>query len=158
MIEPLDIAAAHYIAERMREIDWREVSATAWHDSRAAFAAECLRWPGPKFVVRTGAEVPVVMGGLALHTPGVATAWAVGTDNWRRVAVEATRYARQAVEQLLADGVVHRVQALSAVFHEPSHRWLRLCGLRRESTVVAYGRNREDFYMYAITGPSDVRR
>ncbi len=150
MIEPLTIDQALFVARRMRDVDFAEVMATRWDDDPDRFAIEAFRLPGVAWTAMTAAGEPVAIGGVALHTPGVGTAWLVGTDAFPRMALSVTRHVRQVIDRLLA-GELNRIHAWSAAFHVEAHRWMERVGMRREATLRALGKDGEDFFMYAIT-------
>ena len=151
MITDLTWDRAAHVARNMRADDSREVLANSWDDSHQAFAAECMRLPGPKLAcVMDDTGEPVAMGGVAVHLPGVGQAWFVGTDKISPYGLEVTRACKQIVDGLMTEHDIHRVQAFSAAFHTKAHQWLRSIGFVEESTLPAYGRNREDFLIFSI--------
>lgn len=153
MIVKMNLGHALYVAAHMREVDWREVSATRWDDDREAFAMECYRLPGTHFTALNNQGEPVAMGGVALHTPKVGQAWLVGTDQFASMAIEITRFCRDSTNRLL-ETELNRINAYSAAFHVESHKWLEAAGLqKRETPLRQWGRNGEDFYLFeAIKG------
>lgn len=139
----------------MRRIDFAEVMGTRWSEEADDFARECIEVGGPAFTAFTPDGVPAVIGGVTLMSPGVGSAWCVGTEEWPSVAIEVTRVARKIVNELMRDGC-HRIQALSADFHTVSHRWLEVVGFQREATLVGAGKHGNDYYLYAKVS-DDVR-
>ncbi len=150
MIAPLTIDQALYVARRMREVDFAEVMATRWDDDPDRFAVDSFRLPGVAWAATTAVGEPAAIGGVALHTPGVGTAWLVTTEAFPQVALSVTRHVRQVVDRLLA-GELRRIHAWSAAFHVEAHRWMERVGMRREAVLRALGKDGEDFFMYAIT-------
>jgi len=149
MIETLTIDHARYIAHHMRQNDHREVMATLWSDDPEDFANDAVHYPGASYAIIKNGE-PVVMGGFAIHTPRVATMWMVGTDRFDEVRIEATRTAKKVIGELL-NGHTHRLQALSAGFHDDSHEWLKRLGFNQIQPVPAMGKHGEDFLMFSQT-------
>lgn len=150
MIETLRIDQAIYVARRMRDADFREVMATRWDDDHDRFAIDSFQLPGVAWAATDGEGLPVAIGGVAMHTPGVGTAWLVATDDFPRVALSVTRHVRRVVARLL-DGHLNRIHAFSAAFHADAHRWMSRIGMRPEATLKAFGKRGEDFVMYVIT-------
>ena len=120
-----------------------------WEDDADAFALDMFRLPGFAVAAIDALGKPVAIGGVAIHTPGVGTAWMVGTDDFRKVAVEVTRHTRSVFGRLLATEL-HRIHAWSAAFHVDAHRWLEAAGMVRGEPVRAMGKHGEDFYLYSI--------
>ena len=142
MITALTLADALYLARQMRDIDVREIMATRADDDADAFAHECAAIGG--WVYRDAAGVPVAMGGVLECWPGVGNAWMVATDDIARHGVGLSKLARRVV----SDGKYHRVQAMSAVFHDVSHAWLEALGFERGALVRQFGKNGEDFILF----------
>lgn len=148
MIRKLTLDDALFVSRHMREVDRLEVMATRWNDAAEQFAMDVYTCGGPAYTV-TRLGRPVVVLGCTFTQPGVGTAWMVGTEDMPRVAIEATRFARKALASLLANNV-HRIHAFSAGFHVEAHAWLRVLGFEIESRLERWGRNGEDFFMFAM--------
>lgn len=139
---------ALYVAQRMRENDAREVYATRWDETPWRFAVDCAGLPGVSWCALLDGE-PVVIGGVALHQPGIGQAWMVGTDKFSRVAVKLTRFSRDIIARMLRDDSgINRIQAFSAAFHEESHAWLKAVGLNAVAPLPKYGKDGEDFLIF----------
>jgi hypothetical protein len=167
-IAPLDGDAVAFVARNMRAKDRAEIFATRFDDDANRVAAEtmalsrfgCVAWSGP----RTCEPVAVA---CAISTwPGV---WSVGlyaTDRWPEVARATTRWIRSVLIPDLVAAGAHRAECRSLATHATAHRWLERLGASREAVLSAYGRNREDFLLYAWThstltrtlGDTDVLR
>lgn len=133
----------------MREDDRREVMATRWGDDPHDFAADCMRTPGPKLAALVDG-IPVAIGGVATHHPGVGQAWMVGTSDIGRAGIEIAHACRKSIAALFAEGGLHRIQAHSAAFHTRAHRWLKSIGLREESRLPGYGKGGEEFIVFSV--------
>ena len=134
----------------MRSDDLAEVMATRWNEDPFEFAAECMRAPGVRLVARHEG-VPVAVGGVATWQPGVGQAWMVGTEDVGLVGVEIAHACRKSIKALFETGTIHRIQAFSAATHKRAHRWLRAIGLHEESRLPMYGKNGEEFIIFAVT-------
>lgn len=142
---------ALHVALNMRADDLAEVMATRWSDDPFEFAADCMRLPGSRLVVRDDAGIPVCLGGAATWLPGVAQMWLVGTDDIGKQGVEVAHACQKVIEALFESGTVHRVQAFSAATHTRAHRWMESIGMHEESRMPKYGKNGEEFIIFAVT-------
>ena len=139
------------VSLKMRADDYAEVMATRWDDDPYSFAADCMRAPGVKLVARDDAGVPVAIGGVANWQPGVGQAWMVGAESIGKVGIEIAHACRTSIQALFDSGSIHRIQAFSAASHTRAHRWLRAIGLAEESRMPGYGKNGEEFIIFAVT-------
>ena len=145
MIVPLTWDDANLLAFTMRDDDVREIMALRRAEYRHEFAGECAALGG--WCCKDERGVPVAMGGVAEHWPGVGNAWMVATDDIGRHGVEISKAAKAVLEQ---HSHLHRIQAYSADFHAVSHRWLEAIGFRRGAVVPKLGKNGEDFIIFEI--------
>lgn len=150
MIANLTLEHALGVARNMRESDRREVMATQWEDDIERFALDCYLSKGVKWVAINKKGEPVVIGGVSINSPGVGTAWMVGTDRWLTVALEVSRFCKNSIQSILSSGDVHRIQAFSAKFHAESHRWLKIVGMNPGSSLSKWGKNGEDFILFEV--------
>ena len=151
MIASLNWTDAIYIVENMRRDDLEEVIATRWNDDAYGFAAECMNLPGVRLVAKTPDNIPVAMGGVATWNPGVGQAWMVGTESIGLIGTEIAHACRKSIKALFETGTIHRIQAFSAATHTQEHRWLKAIGLHEESRMAKYGKNGEEFIVFAVT-------
>ena len=93
---------------------------------------------------------PVVIGGVAINTPKVGTAWMVGTDKWLTVAHEVSRFCKKSIKTIFEGDDVHRIQAFSAIFHTDSHRWLKLVGMQPTNLLPMWGKDKDDFIIFEV--------
>lgn len=138
------------VAMNMREDDRAEVMATSWTDDLFDFAIECVRSPGVKLVVRNDAGVPVCVGGVANHQPGVGQAWLVGTPDIGKMGLQVVTAAKGLFAAVMDNGGVHRLQAFSAATHTRAHRWLELMGFNEESRMPKFGKAGEEFIVFSM--------
>ena len=131
MIVRMTIDHALYVSRRMRDVDYREVMAMRWDDDSDAFALDMYRMPGPAFAAINNRGYPAAIGGIALHTPKVGTAWMVGTEHFQTVALAVTRHTRSIFARLFNLDEVNRIHAWSAAFHTDAHKWLECFGMAR---------------------------
>jgi hypothetical protein len=160
-IRPLERDAVAFVARRMRARDRAEIFATRSDDDPDAVAAETVALARFGCVAWNGAEPAAVVCAFPLW-PGV---WSVGmyaTGRWPTVALTVTQWiAGTLIPDLVAAGA-HRAECRSLSTHTVAHRWLERLGAAREAVLTAYGRRREDFFLYVWTrktmGETDVLR
>ncbi len=139
-----------HVSMNMREDDRAEVMATSWTDDIFDFAVECVRSPGVKLVVKDHSGVPVCVGGVANHQPGVGQAWLVGTPDIGKMGLQVMTAAKGIFDAAMNAGGVHRIQAFSVATHTRAHRWLELMGFQEESRMQKFGKAGEEFIVFSI--------
>lgn len=147
--EPLCYGDAFALASTMRECDREEIFATHWPGEElqglvvgamaCAPFAYCFKYRG---------WPTVAVGAAPLH-PGVWRVWAFGTDYFRHVGFAVTKWIRRGMMPALLAAGAHRAEALSIDGHAEAHRWLEALGARREATLKGFGREGQDFHVYA---------
>jgi hypothetical protein len=153
-IAPLERDAVAFVAQHMRAEDRAEIFATRCDDDAGRVAAEtvalarfgCVAWMGAEH-----AREPVA---VACAIPVWAGVWSVGmyaTDRWPTVARATTRWIKGVLIPDLVAAGAHRAECRSLSTHVTAHRWLERLGASREAVLSAYGRDREDFFLYAWT-------
>lgn len=148
------------VARRMRERDWREISAVLGEFDRGDFGYAVYRsWQmrgRAGFVVSLDGEAVAVMTALS-ETPTSVQVAMYGSDKFKHVALAATRHVRRVVAPaLVADGVL-RAECRCWEEHHDARGWLRLCGAREEAVIAGYGKDGETFIQMAWR-PQDVYR
>lgn len=144
---PSDIAR---VALNMRDRDLAELSAMSYVNGRAE-AAEVLV---ERYTGRSGVEcaklngVPVAIGSMLWTRPGVVSLLFYATDAFPKVAVGLTRYIRNGPMRE-AKGRAHRIECFSLSSYTEMRQWVEGFGLRPEATLRQFGRNGEDFIVYA---------
>ena len=59
----------------------------------------------------------------------------------------------------IAGAGAHRAECMSLASLADNHRWLEMLGARREATLRGFGKNGEDFHLYAwLKEDADVRQ
>jgi hypothetical protein len=146
-----------HVAMNMREDDRAEVMATSWTDDVFDFAVECVRSPGVKLCVKDKDGIPVCVGGVANHQPGVGQAWLVGTEDIGKMGLYVATAAKGLFRSVMDHGGVHRIQAFSSATHHRAHEWLKLMGFSEESRMPNYGKAGEEFITFSmLKGASHV--
>ena len=153
-IEPGNLRDITYVAANMRERDREEVLATAALD--CASPAGWLSWAvsGPDWCWTAQIDgQPVGAFGIGQGTPlqpHIRTAWAFGTDRFKRVVPVISRFCRENWPEMLISVGVTRVEIRSLASHDIAARWLKSMGARQEALMTGYGVNSEDFVLWAL--------
>jgi hypothetical protein len=151
----VSFASVLEVAKNMRERDRVEFGAVApvGADDLPAWLAQRFGRRTELLCARTMDGEPVCIGGAIEVRPGSATLLFFGTDRFPEIALPMTRFIRRHYFPSLAAAGTHRIECVTLDSYHEMQRWLETLGLERESTVRAYGRNREDFAMYAWIAP-----
>lgn len=143
-----------YVAANLREADRREILASA--DLECASQAGWLSWlaSGPHWCWTAQIDgQPVGAFGIGMNNPllpHMRSAWAFGTDRFKRVVPAITRFARDEWPMMLESVGVWRVEIRSLGTHDIAQRWLEAIGARHEATLHGYGTGGEDFELWAL--------
>jgi hypothetical protein len=92
---------------------------------------------------------PVAVNGVVPVRPGVVIAGAFGTPRWRSIIKPMTRWSLDYVIPLLRRANYHRGEAYVLSENTDSRRWIELLGGEVEAVLKGFGRQREDFLLYA---------
>lgn len=82
-------------------------------------------------------------------TPWLWSAWAFGTKRMVRAVPAITRHIEQVLIRQAIEAGATRVEARSLIDHDIAHRWLAGLGATREGVCRTYGRNGEDYELWA---------
>lgn len=74
-------------------------------------------------------------------------AWAFGTERFRRCVPIITRHLTRI--RPIVERDCRRLQVITHTEHDIAHGWIEALGAKREGLLRSYGRNGEDFYVYA---------
>jgi hypothetical protein len=144
-----------YVAERMRDSDYREFSALSRTNSREELAADLVAAYGEHssgICAYEGGE-PVAAGAMVEGRPNVMTLMFFATDAFPQIALPLTRFITQNLfEKYRANGV-HRIECVSIEGYEQAHRWIKLLGLHHEAVFPGFGKNGEAFHSFAWVKP-----
>lgn len=135
-----------YVLDRARAADREELLALQQGDNWTPLISDILRAPGLKFFFGDGKPV-VCLGGCEVH-PGVWQAWSFATDDFGKLALSVTRFARDVMLPAFVKMGMHRGQAIAAANNAGARRWLKLLGAEEEATLKRYGREGQDFVMF----------
>lgn len=152
-IIPATFRDLSFIAANLREQDERELSCQwkDWHPANVAYVAHVSTPPDWQWVATLKGQ-PVAAFGCAQFSatdPDIWQAWGFGTDKMRRAIPAMTRHILGECRPRLLASSVRRLQVLTTTTHDLSHAWLSALGASYEGTLRAWGRNGEDFDIYA---------
>lgn len=140
----------------MRPSDWREVSCQIPENTRPEEAAAWSYAAGRSWVAIERGQ-PIAAVGIVPISVAVLSIWAWGTKRMWRAVPPITRYVERSLGEEWYRLGVQRVEARSIVGHDAAHRWLRGLGWT-ETPCPSYGRNGEDFILFAQTRKGWERR
>ena len=139
-----------YVVSRMRAADREEIYATRWSDDPARVVADCMALASFSWVAWHDAK-PCAVGGAAAVQPGVFSVYLFATDDFPKIALSVTRFARRDGMRALFKSVgARRLQCDSHINHVEAHRWLQGNGFLAEGIRRAYGKDGSDFIHYAL--------
>lgn len=141
-------ALVHVVAH-LRQRDREEIFALRWNDSEAELLTQIRAVAGDLWRVWCYQGEPVAVCGVLPLRPGVVSAASFGTDKWRHVIRPMTTWGMNWLIPTLQDAGYHRGEAYVSAANEQSKRWLASLGAYREAYLHQYGRNREDYILYA---------
>ena len=146
-----------YVAERMRDRDLAEFSALSYYSDRERAAEHLVNayadYPGLECVTLDDGT-PVGIGGCIWSSPGVASMLFFATNDFDKIVVSLTRYSHKNIFAP-AKAMAHRIECFSLATYTQMQQWVELFGLRQEAVLREYGRNGEDFIVYAWLASQD---
>lgn len=145
-IERDDVA---HIVRHLRPRDRAEIFGLRWNDSEDELVRDVCAAAGPMWRVWLLDGEPVAMNGIIPQRPGVCTAGAFGTEKWPYVVRAMTRWSRDWVIPRLQAAEYHRGEAIALASNSDSRRWIEALGGQIEAFLYHYGRQREDYILYA---------
>jgi hypothetical protein len=149
LVRPTAEAVLH-VASRLRESDAREIFACRWWDAGAEeLAADVMAVPGMAWVVLANDGEPVAVIGARPAWPGVWTVFAFGTPRWSEVVRTMTKHVRRFMIPALRAAGARIAMCYADRAHHASCRWLSAMGARAEALHEGWGREGEDFIMFA---------
>lgn len=139
-----------HVVRNLREADRDEIYALREHRDPQRIVAEVMARAQFAWVMDWRGEPTVALGGTEMW-PGVWSIHCFGTDNWSRLALPLTKFVRRTMLPTLFNQLhAHRLEADSLSTHTQAHRWMEICGARREAVRQARGRHGEDFFTYVV--------
>ena len=137
------------VARNMRAWDAAEIWPMHFTKRPEDLAARCMH-SGIRGVVWCGR--PIVAFGFFNAGPKYYQAWMFATDEWPRVALTLTRFARREMLPFLFDEQgANRIEARSLEGHVVAQDWMRALGAEDEGEIIDRGENRETYRLFALT-------
>lgn len=153
---PATPSNVYYVALQMRARDLAEFSAMTYDDDRVSAAIRLAAlygdMPGVECAMLDG--VPVAVGGLVWARPGVASLLFYATDAFPKIVHGLTRYINR-TGMAEAKQRAHRIECFSLSTYTEMQQWVEVFGLKPEATLRGYGKNGEDFTVYAWHKPKE---
>lgn len=110
--------------------------------------ARGFRGRGVQWVGYHAGRPAAILGAFPEH-PGVWSMYGFGTDDWIKIWRAVTRTAlRDLMPDIRARGA-HRIHSLTLSDHKDTHRWIGLLGATHETPMPAYGKEGQDYTMFA---------
>lgn len=147
MPQPITDEAVHYIVSNLRAADREELSAASNSMDPDVWVAQMRPISGFTSFFEVDGK-PATLIGAASIRKGVWSLYCFGTDEFDRCALSLTRYCKEVMTPSLISVGCHRAECDTIDTHTSAHRWLESLGLKRESVMPQYGRNRETFFKY----------
>ena len=151
-ITPATVREVAWISANMRKIDAEEIWCQRPHRSPSRLAYEALSMsPNLKYVAAVDGE-PVFCCGVSELQPGLGWLWAWGTKRYHGAMRGLTDFLLDGPKrELFTDANIKRLEARSIATHTSAHRWIEKLGLRYVCDLPCYGKDEEDFKLFALT-------
>jgi len=146
MVTPGDLV---HVVANLRQRDRDEIFALRWNNDEQELLNQLVVVIGDLWRVWRYQREPVAICGVLPQRPGVVSAACFGTDKWRHVIRPMTTWGMNWLIPVLQDAGFHRGEAHVSATNEQSKRWLASIGAYKEAYLHQYGRNREDYILYA---------
>lgn len=152
-VDRADAQAVRFIADRLRERDVIEFTATSFAATRGQLTDDLVRrYAGlPGGICASIGDRPVAFGATIEARPNVLTLLFFATDEFPAIALGLTRFIRQRLFPAQRAAGAHRIECVSIDSHTDAHRWIEILGLEREAEMPGYGKAGETFYQFAWT-------
>jgi hypothetical protein len=138
-----------YIVNHLRERDLIEIFALRWDNDPEGLVRDIVAVAGAMWRVWTVNDEPVSVAGMTPIRPGVIAAGAFGTALFPRVVRPMLRWGRDWVFPRLRVAGFHRGECYALASNTDGRKFIEACGGEIEALLHGYGRNREDFLLYA---------
>jgi hypothetical protein len=144
-------AQVYYVSLKMRERDFKELSAVNFDMTREELASSLAERFGSfpfAFSFCLDDEPVCIWVGITTH-PGV---WSIGlwaTPKFPKIAKFVTKMCVTHIFQAIMETGCHRIECKSIVGYNAVHKWLLFLGFRQsEHKLEKYGKNGEDFLIF----------
>ena len=152
MLTELDLESLHYICFRLREADKAEIFGIMEHDCPYRFGWEAytvFRNKGRSRIAWYRGKPAACIALLEIR-PTVWEVASFGTEDYKAVALEMARWARNNIAELSAPPFNgRRLQCDSRDGHEEAHKYLLALGARKEGEpMLHYGKDGSTYYRF----------
>ena len=153
MLTEINFSDLLYIASNMREADRKEIFATRWDDSPEELARQgCLSLVTKfGFIASLDGKPIAAIGAFPVH-PGMWNVWMFATDDFPKIGLSFTRWVKRFFVTTLHKKT-RRAECRSDASHHFAHRWMEAVGGKKEATLSRFGKEGQDFYLYAWQSP-----
>lgn len=152
MLRRLDsIEDALSVARRMRDADRREVHACRWNNDDDGLAYDVVMYDTHMKWVADWNGTPTALIGAVNIWPHVWSVFMVATDDFHHIGFPLTRFVKRDMIPGIKMLGAKRAEARSMASHVTAHRWLKALGATQEATLRNFGKNGEDFVVFAWT-------
>jgi hypothetical protein len=111
-------------------------------------AVSMFRMAGYHWIIHNG-DQPLAAAGFIQQRPGVFRTWMIATPlAWDPYGRDVTHVVRERIQQILAQGIAHRVETVTLADKKRARDWYPKIGLQFETTLRKYGINGEDAVLY----------
>lgn len=139
-----------YVVENMRASDKQEIYGLRRSEEPGFVVNDVMAMSNFAWVAWLDTFPQAVFGGGEVR-PGVWSMFAFATDEFPRLALGLTRFAKHTViPTLFGELGAHRLQCESHESHISAHKWLRLLGSHRESVLQGYGKDGSNYHQFVI--------
>jgi hypothetical protein len=138
-----------HIVRNLRARDQAEIYALRWNNDPDQLTDEMLTVAHAMWRIFCVDAEPVAMAGVIPTRPGVVSAGAFGTELWPLVVRHVTRFARDWSIPRLRKANCHRAECYALATNHDSRGWLISLGAEEEAYLRGYGRDQQDFILYA---------
>ncbi|CAB4120910.1 hypothetical protein UFOVP4_6 [uncultured Caudovirales phage] len=152
-LSDLDRNAVAYVIENMRDWDRQEIFATRPDYDEGDSLLESVLAAGPVSWIAWHDGEPIAVFGCMPLWRGVWSMWFFATNSLPKIGIGVTKLVTRYIVPMLWEGGAHRLECRSMEGHVDAQRWLEVIGAHREGSLVGYGRDGQDFHVYAWRKP-----
>lgn len=149
-----------YVVDNMRASDREEIYALRRSEDPRNVVRDVMAMSSFSWMAWLDDRPQAVFGGGEVR-PGVWSMFAFATDEFPRLALGLTRFAKKTViPTLFCDLDAHRLQCESHESHASAHRWLKALGAEVESVKRNFGKDGSNYLEFVIlkqsTNPTNL--
>jgi RimJ/RimL family protein N-acetyltransferase len=148
-VEPLAWLPLEFLCFNMRAIDAEEIYSNLASGNPLEWAGmihQAVAKQGCAWIARLDGRPTAVIGCFE-NFPGNWQIFSFGTEAYPRVLVAFLPY-WQPLQSFALDRGMHRLECKSLSSHKEAHGFLRLMGFTQEATLLQYGRDRQDYFLF----------